>query len=82
MNTSALCVTRWKTHEKRGFSKKGLISISKRVIMPFEEILKGKIPEIVSPLQQGERVEIIPVKDDVKIFSVKRREVKPNSDSA
>lgn len=54
----------------------------KRDILPFKEILKRKIPEISAPLESGERVELIPTKDGVKVFSVKRREVKPNSDSA
>lgn len=44
--------------------------------MRFEQILRGKIAQIAKPLNDGERVEIIPVKDDVRIFSVKRREVK------
>ena len=44
--------------------------------MSFEEITPAALATIEAILRKGDRVEIIPVKDGVKIIHIRREEVK------
>lgn len=45
--------------------------------MPNEKLTPEQKRAIESVLAKGDRVELIPVKDGVKILHIKRQEVKP-----
>lgn len=44
--------------------------------MSFEEITPAALATIEAILRKGDRVELIPVKDGVKVVQVQRKEVK------
>ena len=44
--------------------------------MSFEEITPAAIATIEAILRKGDRVELIPVKDGIKVIHIKRKEVK------
>ena len=44
--------------------------------MSFEEITPAALATIEAILRKGDRVELIPVKDGIKVIHIKRKEVK------